>query len=136
MQNNTMPAGRYYVGDLCYVMHDHWDEFCNLTLSEKNPDQNKFSLKNGVVFCSLDTAYGDGVYSDHEGRSYPVDAGLIGCIKVDNITDDKADLNLGNIIEFEQDFECYSDISGNLYFGEVCIETGDEEDDDFDDEDK
>lgn len=25
----TMPAGRYYIGDLCYVMHDEWDEFCD-----------------------------------------------------------------------------------------------------------
>lgn len=26
----TMPAGRYYVGDLCYVMDDVWDEVCDL----------------------------------------------------------------------------------------------------------
>ena len=24
------PAGKYYVGDLCYVMHDEWDEVCGL----------------------------------------------------------------------------------------------------------
>jgi hypothetical protein len=26
----TMPAGRYYIGDLCYVMHPEWSECCDL----------------------------------------------------------------------------------------------------------
>ena len=24
----TFKAGKYYLGDLCYVMHGEWDEFC------------------------------------------------------------------------------------------------------------
>ena len=31
----TMPAGKYYIGDLCYVMSDkEWEEFCSLTIKD------------------------------------------------------------------------------------------------------
>jgi hypothetical protein len=33
----TMPAGRYYIGDLCYVMHDEWDEACALFFPDQVP---------------------------------------------------------------------------------------------------
>ena len=26
----TFPAGEYYIGDLCYVMHAEWGEVCDL----------------------------------------------------------------------------------------------------------
>ncbi len=44
----TMPAGKYYVGDLCYVMHDVWDEVCDLMFPHDNSGvYGKFKLKDG-----------------------------------------------------------------------------------------
>lgn len=127
-----MPAGRYYIGDLCYVMHPQWNEFCEITISGHNVEDGEFQLKNGVRFASLCTLYGDGTYEDQAGNSYPVDAGLIGCIRVEDISDEKADLNLGNVVTFTHDFEVYSD-EGVLHFGHVVINTGDDEQDEEDD---
>ena len=49
-----MPAGRYYVGDLCYVMHPQWSAVCNLMFSGTSYD-GEFQLENGVRFASLST---------------------------------------------------------------------------------
>ena len=125
-----MPAGQYYVGDLCYVMNPQWDEFCDITISGSSVKDGEFQLKNGVRFASLCTMYGDGCYEDEEGNSYAVDAGLIGCIRVVDINDSEANLKLGNIIDFKQDFDVYSS-NGTLHFGHIAIETGD-----FDEEDE
>ena len=81
--------------------------------------------------------YGDGIYSDQFDNSYSVDAGLIGCIKVDDIIDPDASTDLGAVVEFYEAFECFSD-NGVLHFGHVSIDTddeNDEEDDGFSEDD-
>lgn len=118
----TMKAGTYYVGDLCYVMNSQWDEFCSLTIKGNECLDGVFKLKNGIKFCTYGTAYGDGCYEDQFGNSYPVDAGLIGCIRVKDIKDKNANTDNGAIIDFDEDFTC-SDDNGILYFGHVCIDT-------------
>ena len=128
-----MPAGRYYVGDLCYVMNPQWDEFCNITISGSSVDEGEFQLENGVRFATLCTMYGDGRYYDQVGNQYPVDAGLIGCIRVEDINDPDARLELGAVIEFQNDFEVSAD-NGLLTFGHIQINTGDEDDEDEDDD--
>lgn len=130
-----MPAGRYYIGDLCYVMHPQWEEFCNITISGSMVEDGEFKLENGVRFASLCTMYGDGSYFDQFNNRYPVDAGLIGCVRVEDITDPDARLDLGAVIEFENDFEVSSK-NGVLTFGHIVINTGDEEDDDDYEEDE
>ena len=42
-----MPAGKYYIGDLAYVMHGEWDEFCDLTIKGNSLSNGEFSLKDG-----------------------------------------------------------------------------------------
>ena len=47
------PAGKYYVGDLCYVMHDEWDEVCGLFFKGRDDhgcNQGMFELKYLVLF--------------------------------------------------------------------------------------
>lgn len=103
----TMPAGRYYIGDLCYVMTDtEWEEFCSLTIKENMCLDGEFTFKDGRRFATYGTAWGDGVYYDQYGREYSVDAGLIGCIKVDDIVAEKYDNieELGNISDFGVEF--------------------------------
>jgi hypothetical protein len=50
-----------------------------------------------------------------------VDSGSIGCIKVENLTEE-VDETLGNIVEMPYDFYVYSD-SKTIHFGHIEIET-------------
>ena len=135
----TMPAGRYYIGDLCYVMHPEWDEFCALTIKDHQCLEGEFNLKDGRRFATLSTAYGDGTYLSNIGTSHSVDAGLIGCIRVEDIRDNTYDNieDLGAIVEFDQPFEVSSD-QGLLKFGHVLIETAggydEDEEEDYEEE--
>ena len=118
-----LKAGTYYIGDLCYVMHDRWDEFCELTCSDNNVLDGEFNLKDGTRFATFTTKWGDGTYVDEQGNEYPVDAGLIGCINVKDITPTElGNLSSGRVIEFVQDFSTFS-AGGVLRFGSVVIDT-------------
>lgn len=126
----TMPAGRYYVGDLCYVMTDwEWDEFCDITIKVHECVDGEFEFADGRRFATYGTAWGDGVYSDQHGNQYPVDAGLIGCIRVEDIRAEKLrDVDAGTIHEFGTDFVTgggrgTGHRGGVIQFGAVAIET-------------
>jgi hypothetical protein len=126
-----MPPGKYYVGDLCYVMtNEEWREFCDITLDGQKVKDGEFEFKDGRRFATYSTAFGDGVYHDQYGHSYSVDAGLIGCILVEDIKADKYDnlLDLGAILEFDTEFVTSggrgeSGWEGTIQFGYVYIET-------------
>ena len=125
----TMPAGKYYVGDLCYVMHPEWDEFCDLTIRGERCLEGEFALADGRRFATLSKAYGDGTYRSNINTFHSVDSGSIGCIRVEDIRDNTySDIErLGAIVEFTEPFEVSTDY-GLLKFGHVLIETaGDEE---------
>ena len=127
----SMPAGKYYIGDLCYVMNDtEWEEFCSITIDGHNVIDGEFQLKDGRRFATYGTSFGDGVYHDQYGHSYSVDAGLIGCIKVEDIRANNYDnlLDLGSIMEFDSSFATSGgrgeeDWEGAIQFGHVMIET-------------
>jgi len=130
-----MKAGKYYIGDLAYVMHPEWDEFCSLTISGNNVLDGEFNLKDGRRFATFTTKWGDGTYKDEQGRSYGVDAGLIGCIAVDDITPSELEnLTDGHVVEFVQDFSTFS-AGGIIRIGSICIDTdfAEEEEEDEDD---
>lgn len=126
-----MPAGRYYVGDLCYVMTDaEWEQFCKITISGHKVLDGEFELPDGRKFATYCTAYGDGLYRDQMDNSYSVDAGLIGCIKREDIRADKyEDLSdLGTFVDFPSDFVTSGgrgekDWDGVIQFGHIMIET-------------
>lgn len=122
-----MKAGKYYIGDLCYVMHPEWDEFCSLTINGHNVLDGEFNLKDGRRFATFTTKWGDGTYKDEQGREYGVDAGLIGCIAVDDITSSELEnLKDGHVVEFVQDFSTFS-AGGIIRIGSICIDTDFEE---------
>ena len=101
-----MRPGTYFCGDLCYVMHPQWKEVCDLMFATAGNSvlDGEFNLANGVRFAVSSTAYGDGTYYDSEGREYPVDAGLIGCIRVEDVYDPEWYLEGVNEVEFENPF--------------------------------
>ena len=136
----TMPAGRYYVGDLCYVMHPEWKECCDLFFPyvpgqpEGRGRDGEFTLADGRRFANFGTAYGDGTYRSSIGTDHSVDSGSIGCIRVEDIRDmeytPEVQAELGAFIDFPEPFEVSSD-QGLLIFGHVQIETaGDDWDED------
>lgn len=132
-----MRAGKYYVGDLCYVMHDEWDEVCNLFFQGRNDhgcNEGEFNLKDGRRFVSYNTAWGDGEYEDQDGRRYGVDAGLIGCIRVEDIdlTNSSNFVNGGQVIDFPYDFDCYYD-HGTIVIGHVRVETDPQYEEEYED---
>ena len=133
-----MPAGEYYIGDLCYVMHEEWDEVCSLFFkgnTNGSCNQGEFVLKDGRRFAGYNTKWGDGCFQDQYGRSYGVDAGLIGCIAIKDINLDSGDnfTRGGQVIEFDSDFEVHggtgisrSEWDGVIRIGNVTIKTDDD----------
>jgi hypothetical protein len=72
----TLPAGTYYIGDLCYVLgNDVYDKVFGGTgyssgiYKEKTTDN---------TFAMSVTAWGDGQYEGSDGKMFLVDAGIIG----------------------------------------------------------
>ena len=74
----TMPAGRYWVGDLCYVLQDAWGETFRL-------GDGVHTLADGRLIAMFATTHGDGTYYDDDGNWYGVDSGTLGCILADDI---------------------------------------------------
>lgn len=135
----TMSAGLYYVGDLCYVLHDEWDEVCDILFGDSESNiipEGEFKLKDGRRFALYSTAHGDGTFYDNEGNRYMVDAGSIGCIRIEDIRQTpKNFINGGVALTFLQPFNTSTDGS-TLTFGHITIDTDPEpdyaeEDDDY-----
>lgn len=134
MRPVIMKAGTYYIGDLCYVLHDSWDEVCSLIIQGQAVLEGHFTLKDGREFVMFNTAYGDGTYTDNLGGRYPVDAGNIGCILLESVDrSDQDDVTLGVTHTFDADFVCDTD-GRTIEFGSIRIPTADDEDDWEDDD--
>jgi hypothetical protein len=138
-KSETTHPVQYYIGDLCYVMHDCWDEVCALLFPDYNDGMatGELELADGRKFIIFSTRYGDGTYHDQNGRFYCVDSGTIGAIKVDDVRDLKPWWDGGNIHEFAAEIDgndCWSE-NGELGFYKVVINTGDSGDEELEDED-
>ena len=131
-----MKAGEYYVGDICYVLHEVWDEVCNLIIEDKECLEGEFVLGDGRKFACYNTYWGDGEYKDQQGRRYLVDAGIIGCILKSDVNLDVRgnDFNGGNIITFHNDFNTYNN-NGRIVVGNVVVNTVSDEEN-FEEEDE
>ena len=120
----------YFVGDLCYVLHDEWEEVCQLTLpDDESKVTGQFHLADGREFFLFSTAFGDGVYSDqHDGR-YSVDSGVLGAIRAKDIYDatytEDTLKRLGCFHSFDTSLtkeDCHES-NGSITFGNIVIET-------------
>jgi hypothetical protein len=139
-----MQAGTYYVGDLCYVLRDQaWDDVLSLLFAGRTDhgcNQGEFNLPNGDRFAIFNTYWGDGSYRDQFGKQYPVDAGAIGCICVEDLPEG-VDLSGGNVYKFDRDFHVSGgndrqSWDGAIRIGHVMIQTNAEYEDEYEDEDE
>lgn len=133
MDEHKMPAGTYWIGDLCYVLDlendevNEWDEVCShiIDLVTHTCLEGKFQMKDGREFICFSTKYGDGEYPCSNGSRLGVDAGLIGCIKLSDIKAEhttKELAYLGTTVDFPNEFWCYSD-NGDMTFGHITVNT-------------
>lgn len=111
-------AGTYYVGDLCYILKDVWDEVCD------HLDDDVFTLNDGRKVAMLGTMYGDGGYEDQFGNNYDVDSGTIGCVKVEYLQAGEWGNGNAMIVEFDKPFYV-SGINGVICIGHIHIDTDD-----------
>jgi len=86
----------FYIGDICYVLGN--DVYSDFWGDQKHFADGAFEVPGkGYAFAVGSTAYGDGVYSDKEGRQYPVDAGVIGVVPLE-LVEKEDGLKLGTVI--------------------------------------
>ena len=136
-----MPAGKYYVGDLCYVMTDaEWDLLHPMLFPERQRTMVEGEhFVNGKKIAIYGTAFGDGTYTDQHVHGYDVDSGSIGCILVSDIDASEQEniVGSGNVHDFPSGFHTSSDGSC-LTFGHIEIETDEDEwpEDDEDEEEE
>lgn len=122
----TLPAGKYFIGDPCYVLGHRWEEVCALHWADHTLSCNDNTCLpvyelDGRKVVEFHTAYGDGGYYDQFGACYGVDSGTIGAVPVELIDIDSVS-DLGVIHVFQEDFVCSSD-GKILRFGNTAIDT-------------
>jgi hypothetical protein len=101
-------------------------------VSFDNENDAEHELEDGRKFLFYSTAWGDGQYTDTEGRLYSVDSGSLGAIKVGDIRDPElariVEEGHGHIHEFPAEIDgmdCYAEGEnlGTLNFYTVRIDT-------------
>lgn len=126
--DGEFPAGDYYIGDLCYILKDEFDDLYDIIVVSGVYDQEQVLIKNHNILLSFsNTSYGDGEYLDNRKRKYSVDAGIIGICSLENeelrnIAKDECSNNNAHIIHFDKPFTvCYYD--GLFIFDNIEIDT-------------
>lgn len=119
--NATYPAGKYYIGDICYaldddVYHTQWGQKYNFTVGTHVMSSN--GVQDAITMNY--TAYGDGMYVDDISKlGFNVDSGTIGIVPYNmccpkNIKDGK--INGGHFIESTSPIE-FKSLSGIFVIG-------------------
>jgi len=140
-----LPAGTYYIGDLCYILNaDEWDYHCEQLFTDGYDRKiGIFHTRDNIPFANISTKYGDGYYWGHfltnendDGTDYCVDSGTIGCfpLRDDILYGDehmfkaliKTRENKARIETFDEPFNVYyNEGPGNIVFDPIYIYTGD-----------
>lgn len=137
----TLAAGKYYVGDPCYVLNEtQYDEFLNLVHCGRPGGmiEGEFNFASGQRFAIYNTYHGDGQYDGSNGFKYPVDAGCLSVIPVEACDGKKLEESLadelGHIEDFGKTFETKGESDGTIVFGHIRIDTNPAFDDDEDED--
>lgn len=92
-----IPAGKYYVGDICYALES---KVYDNIFGGEGYESGCYTCEDGF-FMVGNTAYGDGSYKGTNGKSYAVDAGVIGIISEKLIDHENGSLSGGHIHTFK-----------------------------------
>lgn len=113
------------MGDPCYSVPDErWIEWLEAADYMSEPDILLADI-DGKPVLGISTAHGDGQYYDEEGRSYPVDAGLIGLVPVELAEGEPSGAHR---VTFTSDILCET-YEGKIVLGHITIDTDPDEDD-------
>ena len=140
-----LPAGKYYIGDLCYILNDdEWHYHIDQLFIGYDRKIGIFHTRDNIPYANMCTIYGDGYYFDDDETGYYVDSGTIGCfpLRDDILYGDehmfkaliKTRDNKARIETFDEPFDVYYNIDGTIIFNSIKIYTGnisDEEESDF-----
>lgn len=125
-----LPAGKYYIGDPCYVFADAtWDRL----LIEHEDDLNTgeiVTFENHQLWAHR-TAHGDGTYKDQNENEFGVDGGQLGAVPIELI-DDPSGEEYGTIIDAPHGLQVEFS-NGTFWIGPIVIIT-DDATEDFDDD--
>ncbi len=107
--NTSLPAGTYYIGDLCYVLGDNiYDNIFGGTGYEMGIYTEN---STGRTFVVNSTAWGDGEYPASDGKKFAVDAGIIGICPASLMAKDDGG---GHMYTFDAPVRCK--FSGGRFF--------------------
>jgi hypothetical protein len=100
----TLPAGKYWIGDICYCLPE--EIYDNIFGGVGGYDGGFYTHKDGGFFMVDSTAYGDGCYEGSDGFGYGVDAGIIGIVSEKLIDMTNEALYGGKIHTFDKPVTC------------------------------
>ena len=120
----VLPAGKYYIGDPCYVIEgEKWDKFL---IPYWGLNQGGVFDFDSIPVCAFATQWGDGCFPASDGSILGVDAGIIGAIPLELCK--SGDPTRGTEVEFDSSFSCHREPNGKLWFGDFWVMTNDEDD--------
>lgn len=99
--NMTLPAGRYYIGDLCYALKK---SVYDSVFGDNAYRGGYYNTKDGFFFVDR-TAYGDGSFKGSNGYEYGVDAGIIGIASM-GVCNPEKEVYGGTLHTFTEPVEC------------------------------
>jgi len=97
----TLPAGRYYIGDLCYVLNE---SIYQGVFGDNGYEPGHYKIVAGEFMLNR-TAYGDGAYIGSNDYAYGVDAGIIGIASM-SVCAPEEDVYGGTLHTFTEPVTC------------------------------
>ena len=121
-----LPAGRYYIGDLCYAMKD--EVYDDIWGRKFRRDYGIYKNVHGAHFAMRGTEFGDGMFESDCGKKYPVDAGHIGIAHESLCVPGEEE---DNMWDFAEDFWCTFNGRTYNFVGGPYIKEKDCDEDDY-----
>jgi hypothetical protein len=107
---HTLPAGKYYIGDLCYVLGD--DVYAKIFGGTEYKSGIYEEKNTGRTFLVSGTAYGDGLFVGSDFKEYTVDAGIIGICSASLMAKNDGG---GHVYTFDKEVTCRF-MNGRFFF--------------------
>lgn len=112
----TLPAGKYYIGDLCYALRE---DIYDKVYGGQGYDAGLYTSSLGS-FMMYGTG-GDGVFKGSDGYEYPVDAAHIGIASL-ACCNSEEEVYGGKVFTFSQPVECkFDDAAFTFYAGDFHL---------------